>query len=80
MQRNTVSIDIPVTTLYLPFNIAETPSSFSEQTGQWYTSDMYHFHTVHNVINNAHRLVKVHILGDPLCGSIEMEPQKHMRT
>jgi hypothetical protein len=34
MQHNTEKIDIPVTLLYLPSTIAETPWLFNEQAGQ----------------------------------------------
>ena len=78
MIHNTDSIDIPVTLLFLPFTLAVTPWSFSEQTGHWHTNHWYHFHTVDNVAGNTYQLLKEHILGDTLCGSIEMKQQKHV--
>jgi len=37
-----------------------------------------HLQTVDNVVGNTYQLLKDHIFGDPLCGSIEMRQQKHM--
>ena len=74
------SIDIPVTLLYLPSTVAETPWSFIEQTGHWKSSDWCHFHRVESVINNTYQLLKKHILGDPLCGSNGIKAQNHTRT
>ena len=77
---NTNSTDTPVTLHYLPFTLDETSWPFSEKTGRWHTSHWYHFHTPDNMGNNTYQLLKEHILGDPLCGSIEMKQQKHMST